>query len=347
MGEDSDLVHDFTFDPDIPGKVTTMRINRSGIKHFTFVSILSLLLTACGSGGGGSSAGSGSLSLGLTDAPVDDLYEVMVTFTDVIIHPSDGSEDIVVDVRDAVGDGMTIDLKSLGQGNSVRLLDEYPLPAGGYSWVRLVIDPDKTYAIEETGGAQLLLDCSSCDESHLKLNRSFEIGAEGVVAFTIDFDLGKSITLTRPNQKPYEDYQFKLRPTLRIIDTDVASAFIFGTVAATLTDPIVPDVCSVYVYEGDATAVEPDDNCVNDGDATACPVADRPLTTTGVEMNLESGFYDYRSGYLYPGTYTVALLCEDDLADVDDTVTFIGEATVEALSGGTEYNFEAPVAAPL
>lgn len=328
-----------------------MKINRSGIRNFAFVSMLSLLLMACGSGGGGgggggSSTGGGSLSLGLTDAPVDDLYEVMVTFTDVIIHPADGSDDIVVDVRDTAGDGMTIDLKSLGRGNSVRLLDEYPLPAGNYSWVRLVIDPDNTYVVEDMGGAQLLLDCSSCNESHLKLNRSFEIDAEGVVDFTIDFDLGKSITLKQPNKKPYEDYQFKLRPTLRIIDTEVASAYIFGTVAEALTDPDLPDVCSVYVYEGDAAAIEPDDNCVAD-DATTCPLADRPLTTTGIELDLDTGLYAYRSGFLYPGTYTVALLCEDDLADADDSVTFIGEATVEALSGGTEYNFEDPVPAPL
>lgn len=328
-----------------------MKINRSGIRNFAFVSMLSLLLMACGSGsggggGGGSSTGGGSLSLGLTDAPVDDLYEVMVTFTDVIIHPADGSDDIVVDVRDTAGDGMTIDLKSLGRGNSVRLLDEYPLPAGNYSWVRLVIDPDNTYVVEDMGGAQLLLDCSSCNESHLKLNRSFEIDAEGVVDFTIDFDLGKSITLKQPNKKPYEDYQFKLRPTLRIIDTEVASAYIFGTVAEALTDPDLPDVCSVYVYEGDAAAIEPDDNCVAD-DATTCALADRPLTTTGIELDLDTGLYAYRSGFLYPGTYTVALLCEDDLADADDSVTFIGEATVEALSGGTEYNFEDPVPAPL
>ena len=35
------------------------------------------------------------------------------------------------------------------------------------------------------------------------------------VDFTIDFDPGK---------KPCEDYQFKLLPALRIIDTEVASA---------------------------------------------------------------------------------------------------------------------------
>lgn len=313
---------------------------------FLMISVFTLLLSACGSGGGGSSSGSGALSLGLTDAPVDDLYKVMVTFTGVIIHPADGSEDIVVDVTDEMGDGMTIDLKSLGQGNSVRLLDEYALPAGDYSWVRLVIDPANTYVIVDEGGAQLMLDCSSCDESHLKLNRSFNIEAKGLVAFTIDFDLGKSITLKQPNRTPYVDDQFKLRPTLRIIETDVASAYIFGTVEEALVDPVVPDQCEVYVYEGDAAAIDPDDNCVNDADAGACPAADRPLTTTGVMLDGD-GFYSYRTGYLYPGIYTVALLCEDDLAEVDDEVTFIGEATVEAASGGTEHNFEAPVAVPL
>ena len=57
--------------------------------------------------------------------------------------------------------------KSLGQGNSIRLLDDETLPAGNYSWIRLVIDPLMTYVVEDVGGAQLLLDCSSCDESHL------------------------------------------------------------------------------------------------------------------------------------------------------------------------------------
>ena len=312
--------------------------------NYLIISLFALLLSACGGGSDGTSSddgslsGSGALTLSLTDAPVDELSEVWVTFTDVIIHPADGSEDIVVDVRDELGDGISINLIDLGQGNSERLLNEYPLPAGQYSWMRLVIDPDNTYVVVDEGGAQLTLDCSSCDQSHLKLNRSFTIEDEGVVAFTIDFDLGKSITLTRPNSTPYEDDQFKLRPTLRIIETDVASAYIFGTVDELLVNPYLPDECAVYVYEGDA--VVPEDNCVNDDDIDACPDADRPLTTAGIEQ--ENGSYRYRTGYLYPDTYTVALLCEDDLAEVDDDVMFIEEATVEALPGGNEYNFETP-----
>jgi len=44
------------------------------------------------------------------------------------------------------------------------------------------------------------------------------------VGFTIDFYPGKSITLKQPDKKPRENYQFKLLPVLRIIDTEVASA---------------------------------------------------------------------------------------------------------------------------
>jgi len=313
--------------------------------NFLELAGLALMLSACG-GGGGSSSGSGSLSLGLTDGPVDDLEQVVVTFTEVIVHPANGGQDLTFDMTEGgTTSGMSVDLKTLGQGNSIRLLDDETLPAGHYSWIRLVINPDMTYVVESVGGAQLLLDCSSCDESHLKLNRSFNIVAEGLVDFTIDFDLRKSISLQEPNNIPYTNYQYKLRPTLRIIDTQVASAYISGTVDQGLVDlspAMYPDECSVYVYTGDASTVEPDDNCVNDLDPNACPQTDRPLTTAEVMQDLDSGLYTYQTGYLYPGTYTVALLCEDDMAEADDDVTFLGEAQVDAVAGDNVHPFVAP-----
>lgn len=321
-----------------------MKKIQSTFMNYLALACLALLLTACG-GGGSSGSGTGSLSLGLTDGPVDDLYQVIVTFTEVIVHPAGGGPDLTFDVTDGgTTSGMSVDLKSLGQGNSVRLIDDEVLPAGNYSWIRLVIDPTMTYVVEDMGGAQLLLDCSSCDESHLKLNRSFTIPEDGVVDFTIDFDLRKSITLQTPNITPYTDYQYKLRPTLRIIDTQVASAYISGTVSQGLVDPapsptVLPDACAVYVYTGDVSSVVPDNNCVNDLDPNACPLADRPLTTADVMLDAGSGLYTYRTGYLYPGTYTVAVLCEEDLADVDDPVTFLGEAQVDAVAGDNVHNF--------
>jgi hypothetical protein len=325
-------------------------MKKTGSRFLNFLALagLMLLLSACGGGGGDSAAGSGSLSLGLTDGPVDDLEQVVVTFTEVIVHPAGGGQDLVFDMTEGgTTSGVSVDLKTLTQGNSIRLLEDEPLPAGNYSWIRLVINPDETYVVD-LSGAELLLDCSSCDESHLKLNRSFKISAAGLVDFTIDFDLRKSITLQQPNKVPYEDYQYKLRPTLRIIETQVASAYISGTVDQALVDPApspatLPDACAVYVYTGDEATVDPDDICINDQYPAACPQADRPLTTADVALDTNTGLYAYQTGYLYPGTYTVALLCEEDVADADDNVTFLGEAQVDAVAGDNVHDFTAPV----
>jgi hypothetical protein len=72
-----------------------------------------------------------------------------------------------------------------------------------------------------------------------------------------------------------------------------------------------------------------------------CPEADRPLTETNVDLSLDSGMYEYRTGFLYPDIYTVALVCEDDDPLVDDDLEFIGEDTVDAsVPGGAPHDFE-------
>jgi hypothetical protein len=308
---------------------------------------LALLLTACGGGGGGSAGSGGGFSLSLTDAPVTDLDKVCVTFTGVIVHPADGSDNILVDVtdgedspgcRDAGTDSKTLDLKSLSEGNSVMLVDEHPLPGGDYSWIRLVVDPDNTYVVVDEGGGELLLDCSSCDESHLKLNRSFNIEAEGWVAFTIDFDLRKSITLRNRNKPDPQDFDYKLRPTLRIVDTEIASSFIWGFVTDSRTEPTD---CAVYVYEGDVT---PDDICMTrdaqEGQIDCPSDGARPYMSANV---IPGGTdYDYRTGFLYPGIYTVALMCDYDAPDEDDDLLFYDTTLVNAVAGanGTQQDLE-------
>lgn len=323
-------------------------IARIGIllKNCVFVAAMALVLAACGGGGGGSGGGggaTGALSLGITDAPVDDLYAVWVTFTEVIIQPAGGGDRIVVDVTDDQGNGKSIELKSLGEGNTEMLLDEYPLPAGDYSWVRLVIDPSKTYVVEDEGGAELLLDCPSCTQSGLKLNRPFNMEARGWVAFTIDFDLRKSITLWQRNKPNPQDYDYKLRPTLRILDTEIASAFIHGTVTdvrSVQSNPDTPAGCMVYVYTGDVVT---DDICMTEDDPPVeCPTdGARPHTEADVALDTDDGLYKYRAGFLYPDLYTLALVCEDDDPLLDEDLLYIGTALVDAPAAayGTQHDF--------
>ena len=321
---------------------------------------VALSLTACGGGGGSGSDGTGTLSLSLTDAPVqnEDIAEVIVCFTNVIIHPSNGNPDIVEDVRNQDGSCREIDLKKLTNGNSV-VLGEFDIPAGDYSWIRLDIDPDNTVIVErevvgnpdevdasepDTIYPPALLDCSSCDQSHLKLNSSFSIADTGFTAFTIDFDLQKSLTLQLPQSiKPRPDDAYKLRPTLRILDTALASTFIWGSVtdvtplgSANLAD------CRVYTYTGDAATVIPDDIC-NAGCIDGLTPEDRPLDIALVEADVinNDGTFDYRTGSLYPGTYTLALFCEADDPDFDEQLNYIGERDVT--TGGASPSGHGPV----
>jgi hypothetical protein len=321
----------------------------SSLVNYLAAAGMTLLLAGCGGGGGGGGSASGTngvLSIGITDAPVDDLYQVWVAFTRVIIQPKGGGGRIVVDVTDDLGNPKMIELKSLGSGQSEMLLNEYPLPQGDYSWARLEIDPSQTYVIVNEGGQHLLLDCPSCspDQSGLKLNRPFHMDAEGWVAFTIDFDLRKSITLRQRNKPNPRDYDYRLRPTLRILDTEIASSFLYGTVTDTRAEqanPADPSGCAVYVYEGD---VEPDDICLTADvppQDCASPGA-RPELEADVTLNPGTGLFEYRTGFIYPGIHTVALVCENDAPARDQDLTFYDVASVDAIAGanGTRYDFE-------
>lgn len=329
--------------------------------------VLAFIVAGCsGSGnssGGGNSSGSASsgigssssdssasqltggpgLALRITDAPVNDadIAEVWVRFTSVIAHPADGSEDIHYNVEDTsdpddVLPYREIELKSLVGGKTM-LLGEIPLEAGDYSWIRLVIDPDYT-RIVESSGSEYLVKCPSCTQSGFKLNREFTIADTGWIDFTIDFDLRKSLTLRRPN-KPRADFDYILRPTLRILETELASTYIHGIVDDQHSE-LNPDACWVYVYEGDVT---PGDICL-DAEPSICTESDRPVLETPVQYDTDTGNYFYNTGSVYPGMYTVALLCEADDPHVDEELLFMPDGTgvtvqADAVAEGTEQDF--------
>ena len=304
----------------------------------TFASITALLLAGCGGGGDSSSSTDGSMTLRVTDAPVDDIYEVWVTFSKVIVQPSDEG---LPRVEYEIDPPMAIELKALGSGESVALVYDEPLPAGDYSWVRLVVEPyPDTFVYDTMADAGIdfrtMLSCPSCGEnqSGLKLNRPFSIEAEGIVDYTIDFDLRKSIT------DPVGQDGYKLRPTLRILETSVASAQFTGTVyddQATAGTPIDPESCAVYVYEG--SGITPDDICIEEnGDLCAASGA-QPYTAAELEATGTPREYSYLSGYVEEGPYTLALACGVENPDLDDNLDFIGTTREEAVTGENIVDF--------
>jgi len=62
-----------------------------------------------------------------------------------------------------------------------------------------------------------------------------------------------------------------------------------------------------------------------------CPTdGARPHTEADVALDTNDGFYKYRTGFLYPDLYTLALVCEDDDPLLDEDLLFIGRVTADA-----------------
>jgi hypothetical protein len=338
-----------------------MKATTPEMYKFLAAAFVTLFLSACGGGGGGGSSvtdaadsgGGGfspnSLTLRLTDAKVNSLEEVWVTFTDVTFQPADGRDRFTHTFDEPI----TVELTQLAGGGEVMLLEEYPLEPGDYEWMRLSVlsgeeHVDETYVVEdlEEGGNVFPLKCPSCskEQSGLKLKwpKDTTWETEGWVDFTVDFDVRQSITLAKPNAGL--DKKYILKPVLQILSTELASTFIHGKVIdAGMTDPTLREDCVVYVFEGSSETVTPDDYCSLDFEGAVCdPVrGDTALTTADVDLD-DAGDYTYRTMYLYPGEYTLALTCDtDDFSNVEENPTFIGKISLyaDAVPNGAEHDF--------
>src|SRR5690606_29226041 len=87
---------------------------------------------------------------------------------------------------------------------------------GDYTQIRLgVVAGDDTY-IELDDGSRYPFTIPSNEQTGLKLVRGFRVDKDSPVAFTLDFDVRKS--MVRQGNGRY-----KLKPTLRIIETAEAA----------------------------------------------------------------------------------------------------------------------------
>jgi len=316
-------------------------------KYTILVTTLSVFfLTSCG---GDSSPdeevpATGSLILAITDAPVDEASNVVVTFSGVEIKPASGSSFTVT--FDAP---MEIDLLALQGGGSNLLLNGLEVEAGQYNWIRLLVEAERNtldsylQSVADDPNSRTSLWVPSGSQTGLKLNHSFVIAAGGNADLTIDFDLRKSITNPVGQENDYI-----LKPSLRIVDNNVVGE-IAGIVAPGLLineDSTGLNTCSdssaVYVFAADMTGESPADAQIDDLDGVDTDGAD-PITTATVQL-AQDGIYQYSVAYLSAGFYTIAFTCHsaDDVADEDnsDIMVFIGTTTLEVLPDTTtEHDF--------
>lgn len=253
-----------------------------------------LVITGCGSSSSGSDTG--KLTLGLTDGPVENAEQVVVTFNAVELH---GAENKTI----TFDEPKAINLLAYQGEDRIVLLDDEVLQAGNYQWIRLAVDEAGSYILID--GQQHPLDIPSGAQTGLKLNRGFTLAADGSTDFTIDFDLRKSVTLSNQG--------YKLRPTLRITD-NLQSGTISGTVAASLIEDAScnngdnnDQGNAVYLFSG--SDAEPQDIQTNAGD---------PLASATVVYDSEQQQYRYTLGFVPYGDYSVTFTCNSSLDNADE-----------------------------
>jgi hypothetical protein len=271
--------------------------------HGLIMAAALLGLTACGSDG----AGSGQMQLSVADAPVDGAQAVVVKFTGVELTGNSGNP-----VTITFAQPKTIDLLK-DSGTATAVLFNQPIPAGKYGQIRLMVvadgDPSNSY-IMLSDGTMHGLQVPSGSQTGYKLVSGFTVPKDGVVDYTIDFDLRKDLTCPT-GQAPV----CTLKPADRLVDNTTV-----GNIQGALDPSLINNGCTpgVYLYSGTVTAPE-DMN-------SSAPLSDTnlPISSKAPVADSQPPYY-YQFTFLTPGSYTVAFTCQaaaDDPDKADSTVTF-------------------------
>ncbi len=294
------------------------------IAFFTAV-FSALTLTACDD----LKKESGNFSLDITDGPVDEASEIVISFTGVELegpdleNPEDEPTTIMFDMA------KNINLLEYQGTDSTPLLEDISLAQGEYESIRLLIDSDASYIL--INGAQQPLSLAVGSEDDLQINKTFNSGGGLQNNFTIDFDLRKSITLV-------DETNYQLTPSLRLVENSEVGS-LEGTVEE---DFVLDNNCdngsnndtgnAVYIFEGSDAAVQ-------DIFGTS---SQNPITTAKVTYNDTDEEYEFVVGFLEAGSYTVAFTCDArrDTPNIDEVEESIMEFSngVNVTIGATDNN---------
>lgn len=329
------------------------RLNR--IASYSLIAGLGIsVLTGCGGSSSGSN-GTSTASFSVTDAPVDDIDAVKITFNRIDLKPSNGDivsltfeEPIVID-----------NLLDLTGNAASPIISNAEVPAGDYQWLRIFVTggfPDSTVLPTLGNETDLYIPGQQNGNSNnngnprsLQLNTGFTVPAGGNADFTIDFVLRKGLT------KPANSDYYLLRPALRLVN-NVQVGTISGSVENTV---IASNACTeasgttVYLYEGDlnANAQVPDDiydpNINADIDTIDENVdGQRPISSAEVSQN-SLGEYTFEIGFVRAteAGYSIALTCQSSLDEAasDDDISFIEVLPVMVTANETsDVTFTSP-----
>jgi hypothetical protein len=189
-------------------------------------------------------------------------------------------------------DGEIVDLLDLRDADPLRLFTNEELPAGTYTGVRLLFDPDQEQSRVTTslGDTRLRLAAGT----FAAVSFTVEDEKESREELTLMLDLRQSLSFDEANDR------YTLTPALRSVRTEDA-ARVEGNVAVVCpAGTVLGDDGAIYLYSG--RNMQPDD--LDGAEA-------EPFATTGV---IDSGTLALRYAlrFLPAGNYTLAFTCQGD-----------------------------------
>lgn len=216
-----------------------------------FTACAMFALSACGGGGSSSNNATspppagvseqGSLTLLIGDGPLDEVDEVNITITEIILLGDDGQQTIF--------DGEVGPINLLELQNVTELLFDGEVPAGDYSKIRLRIS---ALEVVDNGVAEAV-QLPANGRIDLNPQGSFNISPNEDLVVQIDFDLDRSVHVVQTGNGRY-----RFRPVVfvDIIDqTDnLRLSHLFGQLTPDQVDSPLSDV---DLCELNSTAAEP------------------------------------------------------------------------------------------
>lgn len=299
------------------------------LKETALASLVLAGLVGCG-GDSGSSSSTTPITLSVSDAPVDDVKDVTVTFSKVALLPQGGGSPLIYDVYktdengdyvdengDPLPDGadpipLSVNLLDYQGSDALPLIENEVVPVGSYKLCVFANDGDHpidpSYVIEndDTSRELTVKGEGACPQvgkednaGVLYFKDSFNVNQQSN-DFVVEFDLRRGLK----NSSTLPDYTIQ-RTSVSLINT-VETGNIEGTVATTTFEACNPTndntfVQSVYLYEGDIAK------------ADMAPIGGsdevKPITSASVTINQAQTNYEFSLGFIDPGTYSLGYTC--------------------------------------
>ncbi|CDT93996.1 Hypothetical protein VCR14J2_230075 [Vibrio coralliirubri] len=326
------------------------------LKETALASLVLAGLVGCG-GDSGSSSSTTPITLSVSDAPIDDVKDVTVTFSKVALLPQGGGSPLIYDVYktdengdyvdengDPLPDGedpipLSVNLLDYQGSDALPLIENEVIPVGSYKLCVFANDgdhpTDPSFVIENDDMTRELTvkGEGACPQGVgkednagvLYFNNSFNVNQQSN-DFVVEFDLRRGLK----NSSTFPDYTIQ-RTSVSLINT-VETGNIEGTVAKQTFDAcrLTTDntfVQAVYLYEGN---IDKDDMAPIGGSEEV-----KPVTSASVVLGEDQTNFEFSLGFIDPGTYSLGYTCTAQHDSDEDNAAPLaaGFAIYEAQNG--------------